>query len=94
MVPPDKADQCTRTIIDIVINTEDFNSEKFIDHVAATCACKASIKAHDPITETDMIDLLDRIRTTKNPFTCPHGRPTIISYSYYELEKMFKRVMD
>lgn len=93
-LPKDKADTCIRTIIDIVVNTEDFNNEKFIDHVAATCACKASIKAHDPITETDMIDLLDRIRTTKNPFTCPQGRPTIISYSYYELEKMFKRVMN
>ena len=92
-LPKDYADSCTRAIVDIVINTEDFSNEKFIDHVAATAACKASIKAHDPITETDIVDLLDRIRTTKNPFTCPHGRPTIISYSFYELEKMFKRVM-
>ncbi len=92
---PDYAiDSSIRSIIDIVLSGEDFNSYKFIEHVAATVACKHSIKANDAITLSDMEDLLDRLRQTENPFTCPHGRPTIISYSNYELQKLFKRVMD
>ena len=93
-LPPNKADDCIKKIIDIIVSSEDFDSEKFIDRVAAGVACKASIRAHDVISHDDMVDLLERIRTVKNPFTCPHGRPTIISYSFYEIEKMFKRVKD
>ncbi len=93
-LPPAKAEDCIKKIIDIIITSEDFDNEKFIDRVAAGVACKASIRAHDVISKEDMEDLLERIRTVKNPFTCPHGRPTIISYSFYEMEKMFKRVKD
>lgn len=81
-------------IIQILIKEENFNSYKFTEKIAITLACKLSIKANDPITLTDMEDLLDRLRSCENPFTCPHGRPTIISYSKYELEKLFKRAMD
>ncbi len=80
-------------IIDIIIETEDFNSEKFFHYIAATVACKASIKANDYITLDEMRTLLSRLRACKNPFTCPHGRPTIITYSKYELERLFKRAM-
>ena len=49
----------------------------------------------DNLIKYDMNEvLLDALRNTKNPFTCPHGRPTIISYSKYELEKLFKRAMN
>lgn len=87
-------EESIRKIIDIVILTENFDKYKFIEKVAATLACKLSIKANDRITINDMEDLLERLRNTKNPFTCPHGRPTIITYSNYELEKLFKRVMN
>ena len=73
---------------------EDFDDEKFIDRVAAGVACKASVKAHDVLSKEEMIDLLEQLKKTKNPFACAHGRPTIISYSFYELEKMFKRIKD
>ena len=82
-----------RKIIDIIIVKEDFKLDKFIDHIAATVACKASIKANDHITQSDMEVLLERLRECDNPFTCPHGRPTIITYSKYDLEKLFKRAM-
>ena len=81
-------------IVRIVIEKEDFSHEKFIDRVAATMACKMSIKGNSHITMEDMDILLDDLRKTKNPFTCPHGRPTIITYTKYELEKLFKRVMN
>jgi len=93
-LPPNKADDCIKKIIDIIISCEDFSDEKFIDRIAAGVACKASVKAHDVLSHEEMVDLLEQIRHTKNPFACAHGRPTIISYSYYELEKMFKRIKD
>ncbi len=80
-------------IIDIIVETEDFKSEKFFHYIAATVACKASIKANDFITLDEMRTLLSRLRSCKNPFTCPHGRPTVITYSKYELERLFKRAM-
>lgn len=86
-------EQAIRKIIDIIITKEDFKMDKFLDHIAATVACKASIKANDHITHSDMEVLLERLRNCKNPFTCPHGRPTIITYSKYDLEKLFKRAM-
>lgn len=93
-LPPNKADDCIKKIIDIIISCEDFSDEKFIDRIAAGVACKASVKAHDVLSHEEMVDLLEQIRHTKNPFACAHGRPTIISYSFYELEKMFKRIKD
>ena len=93
-LPSEKADDCIKKIIDIIINTEDFSSEKFIDRIAAGVACKASVRAHEVISLQEMEDLLDRLRQAKNPFNCAHGRPTIISYSNYELAKMFKRIQD
>ena len=86
-------EQAIRKMIDIIIAKEDFKMDRFLDHIAATVACKASIKANDHITLADMEVLLDRLRNCKNPFTCPHGRPTIITYSKYDLEKLFKRAM-
>lgn len=86
-------EQALRKIIDIIIVKEDFKLDRFLDHIAATVACKASIKANDHIMQSDMEVLLDRLRACENPFTCPHGRPTIITYSKYDLEKLFKRAM-
>ncbi len=88
-----KTEQAVRQIIDIIITQEDFQMEKFLHHIAATVACKASIKANDHIMQKDMEVLLERLRDCENPFTCPHGRPTIITYSKYDLEKLFKRAM-
>ena len=81
-------------IIDIIITKEKFVKEKFIDKIAITLACKLSIKANEYLSHEEMQNLLDRLIKTENPYTCPHGRPTIIKYSKYELEKLFKRVMN
>lgn len=82
-----------RKIFDIITTTENFKLVRYLDHIAATVACKASIKANDHIELASMETLLDRLRSCDNPFTCPHGRPTIITYSKYDLEKLFKRSM-
>lgn len=81
-----------KRIIELVINKEkDFNLEKFNDHLSATLACKASIKANTDISLNEMEALINDLRKCHNPFNCPHGRPTIIYYSKYDLEKLFKR---
>ncbi len=81
-------------ILEIIASKEEFSKEKFIEKTAITLACRMSIKAHDYINLEEMEYLLDTLRKCKNPFTCPHGRPTIITYTKYDLEKMFKRAMD
>lgn len=81
-----------RNILEMIIREEsNFNLAKFLDHLAATMACKASIKANTRITGDDMESIIDQLRRCENPFNCPHGRPTIIEFTIYELEKMFKR---
>lgn len=90
-LPSTKTEEALRKILDIIITTEDFNSYKFSEKIAITLACKMSIKANDHIELPDMEILLERLSNCENPFTCPHGRPTIITYSNYELEKLFKR---
>lgn len=82
-----------RKIFDIITVREDFRLDRYLDHIAATVACRASIKANDHIELSSMEVLLERLRSCENPFTCPHGRPTIITYSKYDLEKLFKRSM-
>ena len=86
--------EAIRKIIDIIITEEDFSELKFSDRISMTMACKMSIKGNDAITIEDMTYLLNKLIQTDNPYTCPHGRPTIISYSKYDLEKMFKRALD
>lgn len=81
-----------RSILEQVIREEKhFNLAKFLDHLAATMACKASVKANTRITKEDMESIIDQLRGCQNPFNCPHGRPVIIEFTIYELEKMFKR---
>ena len=77
----------------IIKKEKNFNLAKFHDHLAATMACKASVKGNTNITIQDMESLINDLRKCHNPFNCPHGRPTIIHFSIYELEKMFKRSM-
>ena len=91
-LPQDNIDKTIRNIIDTIIKEEkNFNLKKFNDHLAASLACKASIKANTRITISDMESIISQLRECKNPFNCPHGRPAIIEFTKYELEKMFKR---
>ena len=81
-------------IIAITLEKGEFDKEKFIYKTASTMACKMSIKANDYLDLDTAKILLDNLRRTDNPFTCPHGRPTIITYSNYDLERLFKRAMN
>lgn len=82
-----------RKIIEVILSTKEFSKEKFNERIAITLSCKMAIKANDYISLEEANKLLEKLLLCDNPYTCPHGRPTIINYSYYELEKLFKRVM-
>ena len=81
-------------IIAITLEKGEFDKEKFIYKTASTMACKMSIKANDYLDLDTAKILLDNLRRCDNPFTCPHGRPTVITYSNYDLERLFKRAMN
>ena len=88
----DNINDTIKRIIEAVINREkDFNLQRFNDHLAATLACKASIKANTSITMDEAKNLIEDLRNCDNPFNCPHGRPTVITYTKADLEKLFKR---
>lgn len=65
---------------------------KLQEHAIATLSCKASLKANTYLSQEGMQKLIDDLMCCENPYVCPHGRPTIIYYSTYEIEKLFKRV--
>lgn len=91
----DYEEESIRKIIDLVISVKDkFDPIKFNDHLAATLACKMSIKANMRISHEAQEELLNELVMCDNPYNCPHGRPTIIKFSIYDLEKMFKRIMN
>ena len=54
-------------------------------------ACKAAVKAHDKLSDAEVKQLFVDLDKCENPFSCPHGRPTFIRFSNYEIERMFKR---
>ena len=61
------------------------------DRFIATIACKAAVKANMRLTDSEVKKLMDELLKLPNPFTCPHGRPTAIKYTKYDLERKFSR---
>ena len=86
-------EEVIREMIEQVMNEEKINIETIREGAAILMSCKRSIKANHYLNHDDMFRLLEDLRETTDPFTCPHGRPIIVHFSSYELEKMFKRVM-
>ena len=70
----------------------EFDRVKFNEKAAIRLACKMSVKANTNIGYKEQEELINGLFRCKFPYTCPHGRPTIIKYPVYELEKLFKRV--
>lgn len=76
-----------------VLSERSIDLSKLREASSIMCSCKASIKANQKLTEKEAEVLLERLAECKQPYTCPHGRPIVVSFSTYDLEKMFKRVM-
>lgn len=80
-------------LIEQVLQYKKTDVKKLREEAAIMMSCKKSIKANHFLTKEQMVALLADLRKADNPFTCPHGRPVMIHFSTYEVEKMFKRVM-
>lgn len=92
--PNGMEEETFKRIIEMILaKGKDFSLAKFRDNLAKMVSCKMSIKANTYIDKSSMESLINDLRKCKNPFNCPHGRPAIIHFSIYDIEKMFKRSM-
>ena len=78
---------------DLSHETEMDRTPDVINYKIASMACKASVKGNTKMSALEMETLIDELMTLDNPYNCPHGRPTIISMSKYEIDKKFKRII-
>ena len=82
-------------MIDMIIHDKSkFDTVRFQEHFIQTTACKMSIKANQDLSMEAMRELLDELFLCDNPYNCAHGRPSIMKFSNYDLDRMFKRVMN
>jgi len=88
-----KEKEFVEEIITQIINGKKSTKTEFLNSLAKSLACKKSIKANEYHSVTEIEYLLEDLKNTNNPFTCPHGRPIIIKFDKYEIEKWFKRIV-
>ncbi|MEG9296780.1 DNA mismatch repair endonuclease MutL [Mangrovibacillus sp. Mu-81] len=91
--PQGEEKETIEDMIQQVLKVSTVDIRKLREEAAIMMSCKGSIKANHHLRNDEILALLDELRRTSDPFTCPHGRPIIIHYSTYEMEKMFKRIM-
>lgn len=88
-------EEVIRNIFDEIINNDvKFDRLKFNNRLIATIACKMSVRANTRLSMEAMEEIVNELVKCKNPYNCAHGRPSIVKFSTYELERMFKRVMN
>lgn len=80
-------------MLDDFSNATGRQTPDIITEKVASMSCKAAIKGNDKLTLPEINKLIDELLSLDNPYNCPHGRPTIISMSKYEIEKKFKRIV-
>lgn len=80
-------------IIEQLTNHAHIDLSKLRDQVAKDVACKGAIKANKPLSIEEVHHLIKGLQNCDNPYYCPHGRPVIIKFSQYEVEKLFKRIV-
>lgn len=86
-----EAENFVRDYTENIDERRDLGNQVVIDKLI-TKSCKSAVKAHDHLSFDEMKALLLQLASCRNPFSCPHGRPTFIRFSQYDLEKFFKRV--
>jgi DNA mismatch repair protein MutL len=97
-LPPSvQASNARRFVLDVIdelkASGESVNSLRLSEHVVAKTVCRHAVKAHDPLHGSELERLVGELRHCAMPYTCPHGRPTLIEMNYRELEKKFGRLV-
>ncbi|MCK0470840.1 DNA mismatch repair endonuclease MutL [Halalkalibacter sp. APA_J-10(15)] len=91
--PKGYEEETIKEMIDYLLSYKSINLAKLREEAAILMSCKAAIKANRHLRHDEMYALLESLRKSGDPFTCPHGRPIIVHFSTYSIEKMFKRIM-
>ncbi|WP_062050862.1 DNA mismatch repair endonuclease MutL [Bacillus sp. JCM 19034] len=91
--PKGQEEETIKEMIDYLLEHKSINLAKLREEAAILMSCKAAIKANRHLRQDEMFALLESLRKSSDPFTCPHGRPIIVHFSTYSIEKMFKRIM-
>ncbi|MCF7930324.1 MAG: DNA mismatch repair endonuclease MutL [Acholeplasmataceae bacterium] len=80
-------------MVSMLVEKEAIDLSILRDKLAKDISCKGAIKANKSLSLSEINAIVKNLRTCENPYTCPHGRPTFIKLSHYEIERMFKRVV-
>ncbi|HBI03982.1 MAG TPA: DNA mismatch repair endonuclease MutL, partial [Paenibacillaceae bacterium] len=92
--PAGQEESLIREMVEMILRGgKTIDDLKLREEAAISMSCKKAIKANRHLTMGEMEALIKELRNTTTPFTCPHGRPIIIHFSTYDIEKMFKRIM-
>ena len=91
-IKPKQEKEFVEEILSHIMNDKKTEKYQFLDNIAKSLACKKSVKANEYLSQNQVDYILEDLEKCSNPYTCPHGRPIIIKYSKYEIEKWFKRV--
>lgn len=81
-------------MIDTILSSKEFSLKKYRHELAQMVACKSSIKANQPLDEQSAKTLLKELSFCENPYSCAHGRPTIVQFSDHDIQKMFRRIQE
>ncbi|MCF1600998.1 DNA mismatch repair endonuclease MutL [Tetragenococcus halophilus] len=92
--PQGQEEETIREMIDMLLTTGEVSVKKFREKSAIMMSCKRSIKANHYLNDSQARALLTDLAACENPFNCPHGRPVLIHFDNYDMERMFKRIQD
>ncbi|WP_085523895.1 DNA mismatch repair endonuclease MutL [Tuberibacillus sp. Marseille-P3662] len=91
--PKGEEKETIEDLVNQLLENESISIKKLREDLAIMMSCKRSIKANRYLNDQEINALLTQLGQAKEPFTCPHGRPVIVHFSTYDMEKLFKRVM-
>ncbi|GAF16669.1 LOW QUALITY PROTEIN: DNA mismatch repair protein MutL [Bacillus sp. JCM 19046] len=91
--PKGDEEETIKEMIEQLLSNRKLSVQVLREEASILMSCKAAIKANRHLRHDEIFQLLETLRRCQEPYTCPHGRPIVIHFSTYELEKMFKRVM-
>ena len=86
----DDAYLLVENVVESLEKYQEVNLKDLRDNLSKSIACKTAIKANKALSKDEVHHLIEQLRDTLNPYYCPHGRPVLLFFSLYEIEKMFK----
>ncbi|UQS87526.1 DNA mismatch repair endonuclease MutL [Nicoliella spurrieriana] len=89
-----RAEQTIREMVDQVLTNGKLSVAQFRAQTAITMSCKRAIKANHHLDRQQAVSLLDQLSQVEDPYNCPHGRPVLVHFTNYDMQKMFKRIQD